>query len=121
MSETLRRGHSPLAGLSRRERVFLAGCIKMTILEDGMIEEPELADLDRIYGRLDFEDYEQSLEEFESEVRDRESFAQMAAGITRAAARDLTLKTVHELSLQHSIALDKEESVFRRLRRIWGS
>ncbi len=52
----------------------------------------ELDDLDSIYRRLGFNDYEACLEEFESRINDEDGFWQEARRIARTAAEDVILE-----------------------------
>lgn len=72
----------------RREGVF-AGCIRTVMLADGNIQEAELKDLDSIYRKLDFHDYEQCLDEYEEKSPDEAAFLKEAAKIANPAAQDL--------------------------------
>jgi hypothetical protein len=108
-----------LSHLSHDERVFLAGCIRTIMLADGGIEDAELKDLDRIRGRLGFDDYEECLDEFEAMAPDEGSFLKRAAAIRSLEAQDLILKTVYELTVQNGAPTDDQESIFLKLSRIW--
>jgi hypothetical protein len=110
---------SELSKLSRAEKVFLAGCIKTTILADGMIEDVELADLDSIFRRLKFDDYERCLDEFEETFSGEEAFYDTAARITNRTARDLVLRVVDELIHHTGVPTDEQEKIFRKLNEIW--
>ncbi len=108
-----------LAHLSHEERVFLAGCIRAVILAAGSFQESELKDLDKIYRKLDFHDYEQCLDEFEEKYPDASSFEKAAAGIRRSTAQDLILKTVYDLTIQNGAPEDAQEGIFMKLSRLW--
>jgi len=108
-----------LAHLSHAEKVFLAGCIRAVMLADGSIQEAELKDLDRIYRKLEFHDYEQCLDEFEEKAPDEDGFMKEAAGITDPAAQDLILKTIYELTVQNGAPEDAQEGIFMKLTRLW--
>jgi hypothetical protein len=110
---------SELSKLAHPERVFLAGAIKTTILEDGSIEESELEDFESIYRNLDFTDYAEDLAEFERTVPDEAAFFAAATNISNPAAQDLILKTVYDLMLQNGAAADSQEGLFMRLNAIW--
>jgi hypothetical protein len=108
-----------LAHLSHSERVFFAGCIRAVILADGSIQEAELKDLDKIYRRLDFHDYEKCLDEYEEKLPDEESFMKAAAQITNPAAQDLILKTIYDLTIQNGAPEDSQEGIFLKLSKLW--
>jgi hypothetical protein len=110
---------SRLENLSHDERVFLAGCIKTVMLADGGIEEAEVDDLDSIYKRLNFLDYERDLDEFERNVDSEESFFKEARKIGNAAAQNLILDTIYDLSLQNGAPADSQEGIFTKLNAIW--
>jgi hypothetical protein len=105
--------------LTHEEKVLLAGAIRATIVGDGTIEGAELDDLDRIYQRLNFQDYEQCLEEYERQVPDAEAFDRAARAITNPEARDVILQVVYDLSLHSGTAEGPQERVFDRLNAIW--
>jgi len=106
--------------LNHEEKVFLAGCIKTTIMADGEIEESELGDLNRIYERLAFHDYEERLQEFEEAVSDREGFYEAARAIDNPEAQDLILAVIYEIA-HHSGAPNKsQELLFDELRKLWS-
>ncbi len=108
-----------LSQLSHEEKVFFAGCIRAVMLADGSIQEAELKDLDRIYRKLDFHDYEECLEEFEEKAPDEDAFLAEAAKITNPAAQDLILKTLYELTVQNGAPEDAQEGIFMKLSRVW--
>ncbi len=108
-----------LHSLTHPEKVFLAGAIRATIVGDGSIEGAELDDLDQIYKRLEFHDYEQCLDEFEQEVPDEEAFYEAARAVTRPEAQDVILDVVYDLSVHSGAPEGPQERVFDRLNRIW--
>ncbi len=108
-----------LSRLSHDEKVFLAGCIRAVMLADGSLQDAELRDLDRIYRKLDFHDYEECLDEFEEKAEDEDAFLKEAAKITSPAAQDLILKTVYELTVQNGAPEDAQEGIFMKLTRLW--
>ncbi len=108
-----------LAQLSHFEKVFFAGCIRALILADGSIQEAELKDLDKIYRKLDFHDYEECLDEYEEKYPDEESFMKAASQITSSAAQDLILKTVYDLTIQNGAPEDSQEGIFLKLSKLW--
>jgi len=110
---------SELKKLSREEKVLLAGSIRAVTVAGGITEDAELRDLDRIYRNLDFEDYEECLDEFEKEYPDEDSFLKAAARVTNPAAQDLILKIVYDLSIQNGAPDDAQEGIFMTLSRLW--
>ncbi len=110
-----------LQKLSRQERVFLAGAIKALILADGKIEEAELDDLDRIVQKLDFEDFDECLEQFEQEARNEEGFRVLAENIFHEETRQLILSLLWELALQEGAARPDEVALIKTLQTWWNS
>ncbi len=108
-----------LRDLSHDERVLLAGCMRAVMLADGSLQEGELKDLDRIYRRLDFHDYEACLDEFEEKYPDEESVMRAAGKVRNPGAQDLILKTMYELTVQNGAPEDAQESILMKLSRIW--
>ena len=105
--------------LDHDEKVFLAGCIKMIMLADGTIEELELNDLEKIQSRLQFDDFEDCLGEFENTVKDSESYFLLAEKIENTEAQDLILEILDELILQSGSPDPTQKSIFDRLQEIW--
>jgi hypothetical protein len=108
-----------LSQMDRAERVFLAGCIRAVMLADGNIQEAELDDLDKIYKRLGFHDYEECLDEFEKKAPDETGFMAEAAAVRNPAAQDLILKTIYELTVQNGPPEHAEQAIFMKLSRLW--
>ncbi len=108
-----------VSSLSHDEKVFLAGCFKTFILADGNIDELELEDLDKLYSKLDFQDYEECLNEFEEKVPDKETFYTLANNITNPESQSIILKAIYELSLHSGIPTKKEEGLFQKPNGIW--
>ncbi len=108
-----------LPQLSHEEKVFFAGCIRAVMLADGGIQEAELTDLDRIYQNLDFQDYEQCLDEFEEKSPDEAAFLKEAAKIANPEAQRLILSTLYELTVQNGAPEDAQEGIFMKLTRLW--
>ena len=106
-------------GYSQREKMFLAGSIKMLIMTHGGIADEELTDLDRLTDTLGFYDFGVSLEMFEEEVRDTESYWDAAVGITRSETREDILSVLSELSVQEGYASASELKLIDDLRRLW--
>ena len=108
-----------MSRLSHEEKVFFAGCIRAVMLADGSIQEAELKDLDKIYRKLDFHDYEECLDEFEDKAPDEDAFLSEAKKIANPAAQDLILNTVYELTVQNGAPQDAQEGIFMKLTRLW--
>jgi len=108
-----------LAHLSHEERVLLAGCIRAEILAAGGFQDAELKDVDKIYRKLNFHDYEECLDEFEEKYPDEDSFRKAAMSVTNPAAQDLILKTVYDLTIQNGAPDDAQEGIFTKLSRLW--
>jgi hypothetical protein len=108
-----------LSHLNHAERVFLAGCIRTTVLVDGSMQEAELKDIDSICRKLDFKDYEACLGEYEQNVPDRDAFLKEAAKIRNPEAQELILNTVYELTIQNGAPEVAEEALFMALSKVW--
>jgi hypothetical protein len=109
-----------LGQLNHEEKVFLAGCIRAIILAEGTLESSELDDLDKIYRRLGFHDYEACLDEFEENIKGEEAFLKEAERVTSPAAQDVILGVAYELSLQNGVPDAAQESIEKKLRAIWS-
>jgi hypothetical protein len=110
---------SELRSLSHEEKVVLAGCIRMTIVADGRIQDEELDDLDRIQRRLGFTDYEACLAEFDEKLGDEPSLLGVAAEITNPETQDVILGIVYELAVQEGVMAEGQEHLFRKLNDLW--
>ena len=108
-----------VAPLTRKERVFLAGCIKSMLLSDGVIDDQENSELDALILRLKFEDFGGCLTEFESLVGDQESFWEMAGTIVRAEAQNLILESLREIMLHGGVPGEAGEHLISRLKETW--
>jgi uncharacterized tellurite resistance protein B-like protein len=111
---------SSIKRLNEEEKMFIAGCIKQLIMVDGNFEEEELLDLDRITGDLQFDEYEASLEAFEEQIVDEESFWEVADHITDTSTQELIITVLYELAIQDGIIEDEEETLIQRLKEHWG-
>lgn len=107
--------------LKEKERIFLAGCIKSLIEADNRMEEAEFTDLEDIIKRLNFDDFDKSLETFESKVKDSETFWQMAGEIDNTETQELVLQILDELSLQDGIPGYEERKIIDDLSKFWDS
>lgn len=106
--------------LTRPERVFLAGCIESVIMIDGEFEDEELDELDALIETLNFDDYEECLDEFNDEVEDEEQFWQMAESIEKQETREIIIEVLHDLAIQSGIEDRAEENLINRLKSTWG-
>ncbi len=105
--------------MNHDERVFLAGCIETIIVADSNIEENELENLDRTVKELNFEDFDDCLSEFESSIKDSETFFEKAETITKPEVKDAILKIIYEFLRSNGIPEKSEESLFNRLSKLW--
>lgn len=105
--------------MSHDERVFLAGCIETIIVADSNIEENELENLDKTLKELNFEDFDDCLSEFESQIKDSETFFEKAETITKPEVKDIILKIIYEFLRANGIPEKSEESLFKRLSKLW--
>lgn len=108
-----------IEGYSLQEKMFLAGSIKMLILTHGGIADEELSDLDRLTSVVKFDDFGASLERFEDEVKDTESYWDLAGRITRTEFQDDLLTVLSELSVQEGYASGSELKLIGDLERLW--
>ena len=106
--------------LKHEERVFLAGCIRAVTMANGLIEEEELTDIDKIIDKLKFNDYEECLVEFEENIPDKEAFYEYAGKIKDKKAQNTILSVVYELNLQEGAPDESEENIFNTLNKIWN-
>ncbi|MFP4363723.1 MAG: hypothetical protein ACLFR1_07615 [Spirochaetia bacterium] len=106
--------------LNKRERTFLAGALKTLIMADGKISEDELKDMDHINKELGFSDFDKSLEDFEAQIHDRESFWEYAEAITDSEIQDIILKALNELALQGGYSTETEDSIINSLDEMWN-
>ena len=105
--------------MNHEERVFLAGCIETIIVADSNIEENELENLDKTVKELNFEDFDDCLSEFESQIKDSETFFEKAETITKPEVKDIILKIIYEFLRANGIPEKSEEGLFERLSKLW--
>ena len=105
--------------MCHEERVFLAGCIETIIVADSNIEENELENLDRAVKELNFEDFDDCLSEFESQIKDSETFFEKAETITKPEVKDAILKIIYDFLRSNGIPEKSEEGLFERLNKMW--
>ncbi len=106
--------------LTKPERVFLAGCIESVIMIDGEFEEEELDELDALIETVNFDDYEECLDEFNDEVEEEEQFWEMAENIESQETREIIIEVLHDLAIQSGIEDRAEENLITKLKKIWG-
>lgn len=106
--------------LTLDERSFLAGAVKLLLLSDGVIDDEEIAGVDRLRDAYHFEDMDECLERFEERVEGDEAFDSFAREITRQEARDFIIEELHELSLKGGYQGHEEHGFIERLKRIWS-
>lgn len=109
-----------ISSFDERERMFLAGCIKNIIMADRQFDDEEMNELDQLLGDMNFSDYEESLEDFESEVQDSDSFWKMAETIDNEDTQDLVLEILYDLSMQNGLAEPAENKLISKLQTIWN-
>lgn len=105
---------------NEKERMFLAGCIRNLILSKGTIENEEIEDLDKIIHDYRFEDFDDKLDEFETEINDEESFWELAKELTDTDKQQFVLTILDELSLQDGLIERAEKKLIGRLREFWS-
>ncbi len=108
-----------LRNLDQKEKMFLAGCIKSMILAEGTIKDEELNDLEKITEELQFNDFNDSLTQFEDKIHDKESFWTLAKEIVREETIDLIIKILYEMSIQDGYTFPNEKALIDGLRSIW--
>lgn len=102
------------------ERIFFAGCIKNLIMADRNFNESELNELEKLLEDLDFSDYEEALEEFESTVHDTDTFWEMAESIENPETQEIIIEILYDLAIQKGIEEPSEEHLISQLKEIWG-
>jgi hypothetical protein len=107
-----------IKSLSTREKAFLAGCIKMIILSDGIVNNDENEELNLIIAK-EFEDFDERLVDFENEVKEEEDFLKMAHSVKNDGTRELILEIVHELALHGGFVNRSESSLLSKLEGVW--
>lgn len=106
--------------LTKPERIFLAGCIESVIMIDGEFEDEELDELEALIETLNFDDYEECLEEFNDEVEDEEQFWVLAESIDKQETREIIIEVLHDLAIQSGIEDRAEENFINKLKSAWG-
>ena len=108
-----------MSAYTENEKKFLAGCIKAMILSDDRISEEELSDLNHLPAISSFLDFDSALESFEGEVKDQETFWEMAKGIYRVEIQDNILEVLTELSIQEGFPKNVETQLLKGLQELW--
>jgi hypothetical protein len=113
------------------ERVFLAGSLRAMILADGVIDDEEIAWIDRLRDEDRFDEMDRCLDEFAARIEARgasletgkpaEVYWQLAAEITRPEAQRVILEKMETISRLGGYQSRAEEDFFRRLRQTWKS
>lgn len=119
-----------LSDLTWDEKVFFAGSLRLMILADGIIEDDEIAWVDRIRDEDRFEEMDRCLDEFVSQMESLGSpmtpgtkpaaYSELAKKITRTDAQHLILKKLEEISLRDGYQIEAETDFFTTLREVWG-
>ncbi len=108
-----------VAELNEQEKIFLAGAMKAIILADGPMDEQALDDLDRIVTELNFSDFDEHLERFESAVKGESDFEFLARNIYHPQTKSLMTQILWELSLQKGFASADNEEMIEKIRQWW--
>lgn len=119
-----------LNALTWDEQVFFAGSLRAMILADGVIEDDEIAWVDRIRDEDRFADLDSCLDEFASRIhslgggdigKPSPAYFKLAKTITRAEARNLILERLEAISLRDGYQKEAETAFFAKLREAWST
>jgi hypothetical protein len=110
---------SDIGKLNHEEKVFLAGCLKAMILADGTISRSEITDIDQLFSREGFDDFDSHLGEYEENVKSNEEFWNYAKKISSPASREIILRHLYEISLRDGVPAVEEKKFFDRLKEFW--
>jgi hypothetical protein len=110
---------SDIEKLNNEEKIFLAGCIKTMILADGTISPSEITDIDQLFSKEGFKDFDSSLKEYEETVSSNEEFWNYAKKISSPASREIILQHLYEISLRDGIPAIAEKKFFDTLKEFW--
>ena len=105
--------------MTHEEKVFLAGCIETIIVSDGSIEENELDSLDKLLDELEFGDFDYCLSEFESQIKDSDTFFEKAEVITKPEVREAIMQILDEFVFSSEIPGEADVSTVKRLKKLW--
>ena len=118
-----------LTDLTWNEKVFFAGSLRVMIRADGVIEDDEIAWVDKLRDEDRFEDLDSCLDDFAVQMEalgatdDPEepprAYWQLAARITRPEAQALILQKMEAISLRNGYQKEPEAILFARLRETW--
>jgi hypothetical protein len=116
--------------LSSDEKVFFAGSLRTMILADGIVEDDEIAWVDKIRDEDRFEDMDACLDEFDERIdaiaipadplAPLKRFFKLAESITRGEAQALILSRLESISLRDGYQKKAESDFFVTLRETWG-
>lgn len=119
-----------LSSLTWDEKVFFAGSLRAMILADGVVEDDEIAWVDRIRDEDRFDDMDQCLDEFSAKSEEvaggpesgkpSSAYYTLAESITRSDARELILERLEAISNRDGYQKEAEAAFFTRLREVWG-
>jgi len=119
-----------LADLTHNEKMFFAGSLRAMILADGVIEDEEIAWVDKTRVEDRFEEMDSCLDEFTVQLESRgatgapgipaPAYWQLAALITRSEAQQFILGKLEAISLRDGYQKEAETNFFSTLRETWG-
>jgi hypothetical protein len=119
-----------LIDLTRDEKVFFAGSLRAMILADGVIEDEEIARVDKIRDEDRFEDMDSCLDEFSKQIeglgaaigpgKPAPAYWELATRMTRPEAQELIIRKLEAISLRDGYQKEAEADFFSRLRESWG-
>jgi hypothetical protein len=119
-----------LTDLTRNEKVFFAGSLRAMILADGVIEDSEIAWVDKIRDEDRFEDMDSCLDEFTNQLgvlgattvpgKPAPAYWELAAEITRSDAQALVIGRLEAISLRDGYQKAAEADFLSTLRETWG-
>lgn len=105
--------------LSHEEKIFLAGCIKTMILADGNITSSELSDIDDMYNKEGFDDFDECLQKYEDKIKSNEVFWNLAEKITSIESQEIILEALDEIALEGGFADPAEKIFYNKLVKFW--
>ena len=119
-----------LTDLTWNEKIFFAGSLRAMILADGVIDDEEIAGVDKIRDEDRFDDMDRCLDDFNEQLEARggtlgvhkppEAYWKLAALITGAEAQEFILRKMEAISLRDGYQKEAEVDFFARLRETWG-
>jgi hypothetical protein len=105
---------------TQEEKAFLAGSVKGIILANRDISEAELEDVDRLTEELNFDDFNQALQDFERKIKTKEDYAEAAKAITNPEFQALVLQVISDVAITDGVIGAPEEAFISNLKEIWG-